>query len=1454
MPVFNNALAGAAGSGGAADFKIERSLRFNDDDSAYLSRDPSSPGNRKTWTWSAWVKRSALGTNQKLFSAGTSSNYFALAFNTSDQIQADSYGTGANAFYMHSGDRKFRDASAWYHIVAVLNTTESTGTDRFKLYVNGSQLTLTVGTNVPPANADQLVNSTIEHKIGNVSYGATNQPFDGYLTEVNFIEGQALAPTDFGEFDADTGVWNPIEYTGSYGQGFTTSQATGALPIYNTTDSYGAVKGSGTRSDSSSSNIELAVAMDGTNGGTTFTDEHATIKGSGSAVALTAVGNVQTVTSQNKFYGSSASFDGSGDYLSFTNIDLQRSNFTYEAWVYATDTTKLLPTVIFTAGFSSGVIHSFGLANSSGSINAVFGASTRPSSGNYYFQAPAITANEWTHIAWVRNGTTISIYVNGVVQTLDTTNGGNGGRDEVTNVSSIGTNDANEDFSGYIQDARVYSTNKYTADFTVAGISNSYHLDFSDNSSNSALGNDAAGSNDWTVNNLAVTTVNYNSTLTAVDTNETVTNPGNAFDGSTDTGIGGILGGIKFTPPGGSQSNVTSLRFYSKSFGQGGAIKLNGSTIESNYDFGNGGWYAFSSSALSNINNTLTSFEWDRQPGQGSNNNDYLFAIEINGAVLVNTSAKDLDSFIDSPTNYEASSGNNGGNYATLNPLLYPANTLSNGNLDATAGGNNRVTLATFGIPASGKWYFEFTDVDSSSGAFITGVGTQDVDRSLYLGRYANGWGYQTHGTNAGYYNNNNFTASGVNVHGGNTVVGIAVDRDSNKLWFSINGTFVNSGDPANGTNASFTNLPSSGLLFPGASSATGLKFIFNAGQRSFAYTPPTGFKSLCTQNLDDPTIANPSTAFDVITATGTAADKTFTMPGGFGPDLVWTKRRDATSNNALFDTVRGVTKRLVSNLPQIEDTQVNQLKTFTSTGFTYGYDIPNNTNHEGVYWCWDAGANSNKTYTVTVVSDSGNKYRFDGHGTSAVTLELEEGSTYTFDQSDSSNSGHPLRFSTTSDGTHNSGSEYTTGVTATGTPGSAGAKTTIVVASGAPTLYYYCSSHSGMGGQVNTNSTAGATVLSSSLNNSFYDTSDTWSDDLSSPQGAYGSSSVTNAFDGSLTVGFEAGNPSGGYSTIRFQPASAITVSSQIRIHVFDLNDSNVTYEYRVNDGSWTSMPGTSSPYRRWQDLGFTGTLNSFEYRSNTSSTYKPTLYAVEIDGKLLIDSGTSLSSLTQYPTITSTVRANPSAGFSIISYTGNDTQGATIGHGLNSTPALIIAKNRDYSRDWPVFHKDLGVNNVLRLNQNASTIAWTDTYPALPTSSVFTVGNWNGINNSSYDYIAYCFAPVEGFSDFGVYTGNGDPDGPFVALSFRPAFLMLKNTGSTGSWMIYDYKREGFNFDNDPLYADLDALEGTTDYIDLLSNGFKLRNSHGNVNALNNTYSYAAFAKNPFKTARAR
>ncbi len=222
----------------------------------------------------------------------------------------------------------------------------------------------------------------------------------------------------------------------------------------------------------------------------------------------------------------------------------------------------------------------------------------------------------------------------------------------------------------------------------------------------------------------------------------------------------------------------------------------------------------------------------------------------------------------------------------------------------------------------------------------------------------------------------------------------------------------------------------------------------------------------------------------------------------------------------------------------------------------------------------------------------------------------------------------------------------------------------------------------------------------------------------------------------------------------------------------------------------------------------------------------------------------------------ITSTVSANQTAGFSVVGYTGTGAN-ATVGHGLSSAPEMIIVKNRTSALGWPVYHSANGATKFMQLEitnavQTASTV-WQDT---APTSSVFSVGTSTYVNQSSSEFIAYCFAEVEGYSKIGSYTGNGSTDGTFVYCGFRPAFVMLKVSSTTENWVIFDNERSEYNLSQLGLYPNTSGAEVTisTNGIDMLSNGFKLKGTGSRTNGSGNTYIFLAFAEAPFKSANAR
>ena len=691
------------------------------------------------------------------------------------------------------------------------------------------------------------------------------------------------------------------------------------------------------------------------------------------------------------------------------------------------------------------------------------------------------------------------------------------------------------------------------------------------------------------------------------------------------------------------------------------------------------------------------------------------------------------DAVKDSPTN----------NFCTLNPLQKnPNGVYSEGNLRLEPGSGYNSTIGNMGV-SSGKWYFEARCNGIAGGAgqerWIFGIhettgqdfsdATWWYSSSYTISNYGYVYGVQDGDKKVTNETQSSFT-SGLAV--GN-VVGFRLDLDNNELSVSVDGVdkgklFDIQGGVVNGVLRVYApagNFNQSGTsvtlncgqdsTFHGQESSGGNADANGIGD--FAYAVPSGYKAICSATLPDPTIKLPNKHFDTITYDGNYNNQSITGLQ-FQPDWLWIKNRDRTSNHGVYDSVRGVDKALYASESDAEQTPSpsnNALLSFDANGWSMG----NNSNspapdinyqyEDYVGWCWNGGEAPNLTYKVVVVSDSGNKYRFRNSADnatfaqSAVVLNLEEGGTYVFDWSDSTAQSHPIRFSTTADGTHGGGTEYTTGVV----KDDSNYKTTITIGASAPTLYYYCQYHSGMGGQLNTNSTKGSTN-----------------------------------FDGSVL--------------------------------------------------SHGEVP---------------------------------------------------------------VARANPIAGLSIVSYKGASGT-YEIGHGLGATPQIIITKERSASDAWWTHTTAVdGTLDYVALSTNTQSSP-SDAYSiGLPTSLTFQ--DDDDFTANTVTAIAYCISSVEGYSKVGSYTGNGSTDGVFVYLGFRPAFVIQKRMDSAGHWYIFDYKRSGFNVDNDMLISDLTYSEydGTTyPRLDFCANGFKLRASDAVHNASGGKFLYVAFAKSPFKNARAR
>jgi len=1096
MPVFNNALAGAAGSGGADGYKIERSLKFNLADSPYLHRQNSSStsSSARKFTLSFWAKRVDSASNRHVFFAGSSLNswntWTTLFFMGSGQLQFEPSILAGRVTTV----AKYQDYSAWSHFVLSVDSELGTPADRIKIFHNGVRQDVTYQY---AANQNQTFAYGAASYYQQIGFNSNSYGMNGYLADMHFVDDQALDPTSFGEYNNDTGAWDPKEYSGSHG----------------------------------------------TNGWyLNFSDNS----------SVTALGN-----------------DSAGS-----------NNFTPNS---------------LSVGFTPGKLYK---------------------SSTLYTTKSDITSN----------GTLIS----------------NG--ESVTNEYLYLLPSHDEPNGASVFDANGFESSTGTIDF--------YHHN-----------------------------------------------------------------GLNWLHVNGSYNDHEAVDF------NWGASHSNYYTLQADRDF-----YVIGSNLGGSVPVAFTG---------------YVPAVSSGGV--------GIDSVIDSPTNYEADSGNNGGNYAALNPLVYGSNvTYSQGNLTqycTTSSWNNTTrATATIGV-SSGKWYWE--QKHSTHQYAYTGIVSADDLSTSFPGASESGCGYQT-SNGAGYPGSGgNIQTSGGYPHGAieaDDIIMFALDLDNQKMWIGRNGIWLNAydngqqGNPATGANSHFTNIVSGRTYLPSASTYATVTIDWNYGSRAFAYEPPTGFKAICTQNITDPLVVDSSTVFDAKTYDGNGGTKVINSYN-FSPDLAWFKRRDTSGQHVLVDTLRTRTKGSYLNSqtnqagPAEFTSDANKdVASFDSNGFTLG---PNNqtgvneNNAELVAWAWDAGDAANAT---------------------SVSAGSLNSSSYSY-------------------GT------YSGKWNATNSPSSTGS-----VADG-------------------------ERAFNGNLGN-------------------YASMQNSNSFS-------------------KWQPNSPVQVNSSLRVLASGINSGNNqvavngTYFYVTNKPVWYTISASYLTEIRLQDTGST----------------HGRLWAVEVDGKLLIDNNITPPNV---PSIATSYRANSAAGFSIVSYQG-DGNTASVATGLSGDPGMIFIKDRDATTDWPVYHAgfDDPANNVNILN-NTSQVQSISGYWTGTRANIIGLksGTW-AHNTNTKNYIAYCWSTVEGYSKFSEYRGDGqNNNGPFVYTGFRPRWILIRSTAGGQDWLLFDTTRDPDN-DSSILKITPNETNGEvphSNWIEILSNGFKLKTNAASINENGTKYIYSAFAENPLKYARAR
>ena len=998
----------------AEDYTIDNSVRLDnagaDNDSNHLVRLQDAWGgdsNQKTWTISWWMKWDNEDSNSERFiywvngarATSDTMGYDVIQLNSEQLQYYCTVSAWATTRCQIKLNRVFRDPSAWYHCMIVMDSTLAAAADRTKFYVNGVRETSFATDTQIGQNEDTNTNMDADTYVGASISVTSTQSFGGYIAEFYRIDGQALTPASFGETDATTNQWKPIDASGL---------------TFGTNGFYQKYAGT-----------ELADS---------FTD-------SAESRSIVVVGNTHTDTTIKKIGTASAQFDGSGDLLRTTSLPLG-DNFTVECWVYPTDSSGNnsvwsnewgtgTPILLTYSHVSHGATK-FGVYWGTGSENIITGSGTH-------------ALNDWYHVALVRSAGTITMYIDG------SSEGTSSQSAEVTNtdfvVGAVYTT-GTQTWNGYIDELRVSDIARYTDDFTTTTTAFTdddntmllLHMDGSDDGttftdSGTFAGRHTITANGDVANTRAVRKIgdssiafdgtgDYLSSLGSsslapgsgdftyecwfYQTGSGHTYPTLWTNSSSTSDAGGIRvstgdGNRELQIAGGSGAIVTSDTIFAADTWHHMAVVrdsgtlslyLNGASVGSasnSTDFSTDDFYggsiatsyyfagyqdelrlsdtarydgAFtpSTTAFTADANTmlLIHSNWDGGLGADSSGNYNTFTP---------TNLVATDQMVDSPTN----------NFCTFNPLSGSSdNTYSEGNLSVSGtGGSYKHSQGTV-LLESGKWYWEnymgstntmlhgITDSTTSSGSDPS---DGDVEDGYYYGN--NGNKRSLSGTQTSYgatYTSGDIISTAVDLDSGTQTVTFykngssqgSIDITRSTTWVSD----VIAGDP---TNLNIANFGQDGS-FAGTLTAQGNQDGNSIGD--FYYEPPTDFLALCTSNLPDPEIKLPGDYFNTVLYTGTDSSNAITGVG-FSPDLLSIKNRTSAEGGLVFDVNRGQNYLQTSQAAGQGDGSAF-FTSLDSDGFTVtGTDgSANASGDDYVAWNW-LGANGTTANTTGTIDST---------------------------------------------------------------------------------------------------------------------------------------------------------------------------------------------------------------------------------------------------------------------------------------------------------------------------------------------------------------------------------------------------------------------------------------------------------------------------------------------------